>query len=310
MLALFLFHTYTQGLLLSGFGKFHSRDKNSRRGRNPQTGGELTLDARRVVTLSQQGFIECQSNHRLPRGKQLLVRIQYFQQNWFLLRYTTLMGKHDKQKDHPADDDDFHNEITKDEVSHIFKDHPDDYISTLEELGFVYHDDKYEPDEKEESTAQPKNANQEYLISFFKGSIPLSAQTITVFLEERRSPHPNYPLFRKYFRSGNRQLLSLLLHGLHLYPVLDELLCDLAFYHEFHPVLQAVIDHYLIACEKQGNLEVFGEFVLDFYYATSLDGYDAFHELRRRHPYGTSKRAVIDFLREVESSNNNQMVEL
>ena len=37
-------------LLLSGFGKFNVKDKNSRRGRNPQTGQELTLDARRVVT--------------------------------------------------------------------------------------------------------------------------------------------------------------------------------------------------------------------------------------------------------------------
>ena len=37
-------------LLLSGFGKFNVKFKNSRRGRNPQTGDELTLDARRVVT--------------------------------------------------------------------------------------------------------------------------------------------------------------------------------------------------------------------------------------------------------------------
>lgn len=222
------------------------------------------------------------------------------------------MGKHDKQKDHPANDDDFQDEITKEEVSHIFKDHLDDYISKLEELGFIYHDDEYDPDEadeEEESTAQPKNANQEYLISFFEGDLPLSAQTVTVYLEERRSLDPNYPLFRKYFKSGNRQLLSLLLHGLHLYPVLDELLCDLAFYHEFQPVLQHVVDNYLIACEKQANIEVFGGFVLDFYYATAMVGYDAFHELRNRHHQGTSKRAVIDFLSEIESSNKNQSIE-
>ena len=34
-----------QDLLLSGFGKFNIKDKKSRRGRNPQTGSELTLDA-------------------------------------------------------------------------------------------------------------------------------------------------------------------------------------------------------------------------------------------------------------------------
>jgi integration host factor subunit alpha len=38
------------GLLLSGFGKFNIKDKKPRRGRNPQTGDDLTLEARRVVT--------------------------------------------------------------------------------------------------------------------------------------------------------------------------------------------------------------------------------------------------------------------
>ena len=213
------------------------------------------------------------------------------------------MGKHDKPKGHSATNDDPNDEITGERVSNIFKDHPNDYISKLEDIGFVYHDDENNPDEKEELTAHPQNTNQEYLVSFFEGDIPLSSQTVTAFLEERRSPRPNYPLFRKYFKSGNKQLLSLLLHGLSLYPVLDELLCDLAFYHEFQPILQAVIDHYLIACEKQENPQVFGEFVLDFYYATASGGYSAFHELKKIYPHGTAKRAVIDFLSEIESSN-------
>ena len=37
-------------VLISGFGKFSVREKAPRRGRNPATGGDLTLDARRVVT--------------------------------------------------------------------------------------------------------------------------------------------------------------------------------------------------------------------------------------------------------------------
>ncbi len=37
-------------ILISGFGKWSVKAKNPRRGRNPQTGKELTLDARRVVT--------------------------------------------------------------------------------------------------------------------------------------------------------------------------------------------------------------------------------------------------------------------
>ncbi len=35
---------------LSGFGKFELRDKNSRPGRNPKTGEEVSITARRVVT--------------------------------------------------------------------------------------------------------------------------------------------------------------------------------------------------------------------------------------------------------------------
>lgn len=36
-------------VMLSGFGSFEVREKNARRGRNPQTGDALTLRARKVV---------------------------------------------------------------------------------------------------------------------------------------------------------------------------------------------------------------------------------------------------------------------
>jgi integration host factor subunit alpha len=49
-------------LLLSGFGKFNVRDKNPRRGRNPQTGDDLTLDARRVVTFKPSGILRNRIN--------------------------------------------------------------------------------------------------------------------------------------------------------------------------------------------------------------------------------------------------------
>ena len=39
-----------EDVLISGFGKFCVNDKNERRGRNPQNGSVITLDARRVVT--------------------------------------------------------------------------------------------------------------------------------------------------------------------------------------------------------------------------------------------------------------------
>jgi len=49
-------------LLLSRFGKFHVRDKNPRRGRNPKTGESLELDARRVVTFHPSGLLRSKIN--------------------------------------------------------------------------------------------------------------------------------------------------------------------------------------------------------------------------------------------------------
>ena len=37
-------------VLISGFGKFIVKNKAARRARNPQTGQDLTLDPRRVIT--------------------------------------------------------------------------------------------------------------------------------------------------------------------------------------------------------------------------------------------------------------------
>jgi integration host factor subunit alpha len=44
-----------EDVLLSGFGKFSVNDKSTRRGRNPQTGESLMLDARRVITFKESG---------------------------------------------------------------------------------------------------------------------------------------------------------------------------------------------------------------------------------------------------------------
>jgi integration host factor subunit alpha len=41
-----------EDVMVSGFGKWSVKDKRARRGRNPQTGVELILDARKVVTWS------------------------------------------------------------------------------------------------------------------------------------------------------------------------------------------------------------------------------------------------------------------
>jgi len=51
-----------EDLLLSGFGKFSVKDKKLRKGRNPQTGEDLILDARRVVTFKPSGILRGRIN--------------------------------------------------------------------------------------------------------------------------------------------------------------------------------------------------------------------------------------------------------
>lgn len=213
--------------------------------------------------------------------------------------YNDHMAKHKKPKTNPASDQLDDESTTQDQVNRIFKHHPKNYLSKLEEIGFEYQDDdEFDQEEQEEAAAKPINSNQKQLVSYFNGEIPLSQKIIEIFLEERRQPKTNYPLFRKYFKSSNKHFLSLILHGLQLYPVSYELLSDLAYYHEFEGILRLLVDHFMIACEKQENLEVFSEIAQDFYYATAPDGFDAFYELRERFSVGTRKRAVIDFLEE------------
>ena len=51
-----------EDLLISGFGKFNVKDKNARRGRNPQTGAELILEPRRVITFKPSGILRTKIN--------------------------------------------------------------------------------------------------------------------------------------------------------------------------------------------------------------------------------------------------------
>lgn len=53
-----------EDLLLSGFGKFLVKDKKARRGRNPQTGEELILEARKVVTFKISGQLRDKINQK------------------------------------------------------------------------------------------------------------------------------------------------------------------------------------------------------------------------------------------------------
>jgi integration host factor subunit alpha len=51
-----------EDVLISGFGKFCVKDKRKRRGRNPQTGEDLMLGERRVVTFKCSGVLRSKIN--------------------------------------------------------------------------------------------------------------------------------------------------------------------------------------------------------------------------------------------------------
>ncbi len=55
-----------EDVLVSGFGKFCVKDKSTRRGRNPATGDDLLLEARRVVTFKCSGKLR----DRINSGKE------------------------------------------------------------------------------------------------------------------------------------------------------------------------------------------------------------------------------------------------
>jgi len=51
-----------ENVLISGFGKFVVREKKPRRGRNPQTGEEIQLRGRRVVTFKISSVLKKKIN--------------------------------------------------------------------------------------------------------------------------------------------------------------------------------------------------------------------------------------------------------
>ncbi|MFW6080390.1 MAG: integration host factor subunit alpha [Desulfosalsimonas sp.] len=54
-----------EDVLVSGFGKFCVKQKSTRRGRNPATGEDLLLNARKVVTFKCSGKLR----ERINKGK-------------------------------------------------------------------------------------------------------------------------------------------------------------------------------------------------------------------------------------------------
>lgn len=54
-----------ENLKISGFGSFIVKQKANRRGRNPQTGEAITIEARRILTFKPSGVLKEQINKGL-----------------------------------------------------------------------------------------------------------------------------------------------------------------------------------------------------------------------------------------------------
>jgi hypothetical protein len=168
----------------------------------------------------------------------------------------------------------------------------------LEALGFTWVYDESDPEELEETSAQPENARQELLVHYFEGSVELGDELLQGYLAERASRNPNYPLIRRYYKQGNEQLKSLLLFGLKRDRTSSDLLSDLAFFHEFSDVRLDLIQHYLWACEEEQDPERFRELALNFHNDTASMNFDALYQLRHRFAAESEKGKIVRDLAE------------
>jgi len=198
------------------------------------------------------------------------------------------------------------NELVTERINEIFRTKPEHYRTELAMLGLEWLDDDFPDEVEEESNAAPENKDQELLVAYFNGEVEFSDELVEVFLGEKLSSRPNYALLRRYFRQGNGNLKALICHGLELDPTDDGFLNDLSLIHEFHPMLGELIERYTEACRIQGDLDSFSELAQDFFYNTSLDGYEAYHALKEIYASGTPKGKVIDSLVYMEEALSGQ----
>jgi hypothetical protein len=155
-------------------------------------------------------------------------------------------------------------EIIFDKVNDVFRSKPKNFIQALDEIGFEYREDEVDEEEMEERIAKPGNQNQQDLVAYFEGEQDVSESIMAIFLAERNAEHPNFPLIRKYFKAANQNLKALILYCLERYPTRTDLLSDLAYFHEFENILTLLIEYYILACEKETDMEKFTELAQDF----------------------------------------------
>ena len=111
-------------------------------------------------------------------------------------------------------------------VVDLFRRAPDNLIEEIEKLRFTYVVDNDEDAEEinEELTARPETDFQMALVSYLDGVDAPSESLLKLWREETRREDFPFPLWRRYFRSGNSQLKKLVLFGLDRYPTTHDLL--------------------------------------------------------------------------------------
>jgi len=66
-----------ENVLITGFGKFYVKEKRERKGRNPQTGNDLMLGERKVVTFKCSGVLRNKINRERRRHPRINERLPF-----------------------------------------------------------------------------------------------------------------------------------------------------------------------------------------------------------------------------------------
>ena len=135
----------------------------------------------------------------------------------------------ERNKNWTAEYEEIKNEFLINKVSDALRKNPRNWRHSLEEIGFTWVDDS-QNEVEEEKRAAPENTNQEYLIAYFEGRVKFKNSLIDIFIEEAEADNPNYPLFRRYFKTGNIRLIQLLTEGLSDSPTNQTLLSGLSYF--------------------------------------------------------------------------------
>lgn len=194
--------------------------------------------------------------------------------------------------------EEFEEEMLVEQVNEVFQQFPNNWVAGLERIGFIWFDDEDHQEELEEEQTIPENLNQELLVAYFEGHVPLDDKVLEVYVLETHSETCNVPLLKKYFKRGNLHIKALLLYGLEQSPTNRDLLLDLAALHEHRSILSDVIHVYLNACQLEEDLERFELLARDFELMTHPDGYNALYELKQIFSPNTDKGKVVEQIAE------------